>query len=139
MTLFCLPMDETMFARSFNCFSVTRIHHWVSLAYAMSIGYVGSLSFTEQSQAIHNDLFWQLRTNWRSLYCQTVLDASTKAHIEVLQHPVNTSKSLKFTNFLKVFRNLFQNWHLTKNYQKWLKKKLSAHKCPGLFCSSRRR
>ena len=45
----------------------------------------------------------------------------------------NISKSLKFRNSLKVFRNLFQNWHLTKNDQKWLKIKLSAHDWGGAF------
>ena len=51
----------------------------------------------------------------------------------------NISKSLKFRNSLKVFRNLFQNWHLTKNDQKWLKIKSSAHDWGGLFCRRRRR
>ena len=33
------------------------------------IGYVYSLSFTEQSHLSHNDLFWQLRGTWRSPHC----------------------------------------------------------------------
>ena len=88
----------------------------------MNIGYVGSLSFTEQSQLSHDDLFWQLRGNWRSPHCQTVLDEVFVSHLEVLQHPVDNPKRVKCVNSIKVLWKLFQNWHLTKNDQKWLKK-----------------
>ena len=47
----------------FNSFSFARMRHSVLQACAMNIGYVGSLSFTEQSQLSHNDMFWQVRGN----------------------------------------------------------------------------
>ena len=95
----------------------------MSQAQAISIGYVCSLAFTEQCQKSSCSQLFVLATGkwWKSLHCQNALRIPSVSFCVSFGILWIILKSLRYVKALKLFRNLFQNWHLTKNDQKWPK------------------